>query len=299
MASLAARQHGVVARQQLVELGFGRSAIERRLLAGRLHRVHRGVYAVGHPRLSHLGRLMAAVLACGSDAVLSHHSAAALWTIKASARRLIDVTALRRNHGRRRRVALHLVRDLHSDDRACAHGIPVTSIARTLLDLAEVVQPHALARAVEEAERLQVFDLRAVDAVIERSRGHRGLGALKSAVLNYRELPPITRSELERRFLDLCRDAGLPLPAVNVWIAGHEVDVLWAEERLVVELDGRTYHQTRAAFERDRIRDEALQLAGYRVLRVTHRRLDTDTAAVMAAIRSLLSRAYPSGGDAS
>jgi uncharacterized protein DUF559 len=114
---------------------------------------------------------------------------------------------------------------------------------------------------------------------------------MKDALLSYREPPPITRSELERRFLDLCRDAGLPPPAVNAWVIDKEVDMLWAAQRLVVELDSRTYHQTRAAFERDRLRDAALQLAGYRVLRVTHRRLHTEPAAVIAAIRALLSSA--------
>jgi very-short-patch-repair endonuclease len=115
------------------------------------------------------------------------------------------------------------------------------------------------------------------------------VGALKDALTAYRDLPPVTRSELERSFLALCRDAGLPSPAVHVWIAGQEVDALWPDQRLVVELDGRTYHQTRAAFERDRLSDETVQLAGYRVLRVTRRRLDTDAAAVIGSIRSVLS----------
>jgi hypothetical protein len=134
-----------------------------------------------------------------------------------------------------------------------------------LLDLAPLIPAHALRRAIEQAERLQLFDLQAVDALIERSRRRPGVGALKDALTAYRDLPPVTRSELERRFLDSCRDAGLPSPAVNVWIADQEVDALWPDQRLVVEL------------------------GGYRVLRVTRRRLDTDAAAVIGAIRSLLS----------
>jgi uncharacterized protein DUF559/putative AbiEi antitoxin of type IV toxin-antitoxin system len=289
IALLAARQHGVVTRQQLVEVGLRPSAIEHRLRAMRLHPLHRGVYAVGRKDVSQLGRFMAAALACGPDAVLSHRSAAALWQLRTDDRRTIHVVALRSRHTRRRGIALHLVRTLHADDRASVKGIPVTSVPRTLLDLAEVVRSDVMERALEQAERLQLFDLRAVDELLERSHGRRGLGVLKRALAAYREPAAVTRSELERRFLDLCRDAGLPTPAVNTWVAGQEVDMVWPQQRLVVELDSRTYHQTRAAFDRDRIRDEALQIAGYRVLRVTARRLDTDAAAVIGATRSLLS----------
>jgi hypothetical protein len=288
VAEVAGRQHGVITHQQLLEVGFSRAGIQRRLRAGRLHRLHRGIYAVGHKALPKLGRLMAAVLACGPDALLSHHSSSGLWALRMTRRRLIDVTALRRNHAGRSGISVHLVDEIHPDDRAVVHGIPVTSVARTLLDLAGVVNKEALARAIEQAERLQLFDLRAIDAVIARSQGRRGVRALRRALVDYREPPHLTRSELERRFLDLCRDAGFPLPAMNVWVAGQEVDVMWEEERLAVELDGRSFHQTRAAFERDRLRDAALQLAGYRVLRVTRRRLETEPAAVVAAIRALL-----------
>ena len=254
----------------------------------RLHRLHRGVYAVGHANVSELGRLMAAVLACGRNAVLSHQSAAALWGIRASNRHLIDVTAGRSSRRSRGGIAVHLVRDLDPDDRTCIRRVPITTVARTLLDLAEVVREDALVRAVEQAERMQLFDLRAVDALIARRGGRRGLGRLKNALQGYRALPHLTRSELERRFLALCRAAGLPTPAVNAWLVGQEVDVLWAEHRLVVELDSHRHHGTRAAFERDRIRDAALQLAGYRVLRVTQLRLDSEPAAVIGAIRLLL-----------
>jgi Protein of unknown function (DUF559) len=151
-----------------------------------------------------------------------------------------------------------------------------------LLDLAEVVGEDALGRALEQAERLQLFDLAAVDALIERSAGRRGVGVLDRALAIYREPSHLTRSELERRFLTLCRDAGLPVPAANAWVIDQEVDVLWAEQRLVVELDSHRYHRTAAAFERDRVRDTALQLAGYRVLRVTRRRLDSEPGAVIA-----------------
>jgi uncharacterized protein DUF559 len=179
---------------------------------------------------------------------------------------------------------------LHLDDRAVREAMPVTSVARTLLDLAEVLRPHQLERVVEEAERLRLFDLRAVEEVCHRSHGRRGLGALRTVLAGVSPAAPLIRSELERRFLALCQEAGLPSPAMNVFVAGYEVDALWFEPRLVVELDGFAYHGDRAAFERDRIRDAALQLAGYRVLRLTPRRLEKEPAAVAETVRTLLGR---------
>jgi very-short-patch-repair endonuclease len=189
-------------------------------------------------------------------------------------------------------VIVHRVRRLHEDDGALVDGIPVTGVARTLLDLADVV-PQRLDRALEAAERLGLFDLAAVDALIARSRGHHGLGALAKALRDYRE-PPHTDSEMELDFVRLCRNAGLPAPSTSVLIAGHRVDAVWQQQRLVVELDGREFHRTRAAFERDRMRDADLQVAGYRVLRITHRRLTRYPGAVVNSLRLLLSRATTS-----
>jgi hypothetical protein len=287
IAELARRQHGVVARWQLTPLGLGRGAIGHRLLMGQMHRVHVGVYAVGHSLLSLHGRWMAAVLTCGPRSVLSHRDAAALWGIRASSRYVVDVTAPYGSRARRPGIEVHRTRRLDREDRDVEDGIPVTTVARTLLDLAEVVRLPDLERAVEAAERLRLFDLRAVEDTMARNRGRRGLRPLHQALEAYRPLPD-TRLELERRFLDLCREVGLPPPSVNVMLAGLEVDFAWQDARLVVEMDSRTYHMTRAAFERDRIRDASLQLAGYRVLRVTHRRLRHERAAVVRTIRSLL-----------
>jgi very-short-patch-repair endonuclease len=167
----------------------------------------------------------------------------------------------------------------------------VTSVARTLLDLAEVLSARRLLRVLEEAERLRLFDLDAIDRLAGRSHGRRGLGELRLALAGMDDEPPPTRSELERRFLELCRAEHLPPPAVNAWLAGFEVDALWPEQRLVVELDGYAFHGARAAFERDRVRDAAIQLAGYRVLRVTHRRLAAEPGAVAEAVRALLDAA--------
>ena len=287
IARLADRQHGVVARSQLMALGFGRGAINHRVGAGRLHRLHTGVYAVGHKRVSPHGRWMAAVLACGPTALLSHRSAAFLWGILPPFAYPPDVTTAGRCRGRPR-IVLHRSR-LHPDDCATRDHIPVTSVARTLLDLAEVVPQRHLARAMENAERRSLFDLTAVEQLVVRSRGRHGLAPLTAGLRDYRP-PEFTRSELEQRFLRLCEQAGVPPPAANLFIAGAEVDMSWPDHRLVVELDGHETHRTRAAFERDRQRDTALQLAGYRVLRITHRRLRSDPAAVLGAVRSLLDR---------
>jgi hypothetical protein len=282
IAALGERQHGVVAHRQLLAAGLGVSAIQRRVRAGRLHRLHRGVYAVGHRRVTASGRWMAAVLAYGPGALLSHRSAAALWELMPSARSLIDVTVERQRRAVSG-VAVHRTRRLRASDRARQDGIPVTSVMRTLADLADVARPDQLRRAVEEAEARGLFDLRALPDL----RGRPGRGRLQRLVADY-TVPPPTRSELERRFLGLCREAGLPPPGVNVLVAGILVDAVWEAHRLVVELDGHTYHRTRAAFEEDRRRDTALQVAGYRVVRVTQRRLTEAPGAVLAAVRLLL-----------
>jgi predicted transcriptional regulator of viral defense system len=287
LAALSARQHGVVARRQLVELGLHRNAIQHRLATGRLHPLYIGVYAVGHRAIGPHGRWMAAVLACGGEGVLSHRSAAALWGLRPTSRPDVEVSAPR-SRGGRKGIAVHRVRRLHPDDWAIQNGIPVTTVARTLLDLAEVTDRADLARAFEEAERLRLLDVRSIERLMRRSRGRRGLRPLAALIAQERAPLPATRSELERRFVEVCGEAGLPRPAVNVVVAGLEVDMVWADRKLAVELDGYAFHRTRAAFERDRIRDASLALAGYRVLRVTHRRLEHQPAAVAETVRSLL-----------
>ena len=288
VAALAARQHGVVEFGQLRRLGLGPGAIRHRAQTGRLHRLHRGVYAVGRASVPREGLWTAAVLACGPDAVLSHRSAAAHWGLLPDARAWIDVTVSGRRRASSGHIAVHNVRRLHADDRAEQDGVPVTSVARTLLDLAEVVSPRRLARAVGEAERLGSFDLREVQALCERSRGCRGVGRLTEAVRRYEPAAPFTRSGLERRLAELCERARLPRPAMNLYVAGHEVDAAWLDRGLVVEVDSFEFHRTRAAFEADRRRDAALQREGLRVLRVSDRRLDEDPAGVADDLRALL-----------
>lgn len=292
VAELAARQHGVVARAQLTEIGLGRGAIRRRLEAGRLLPVHRGVYAVGHRRISPRGRLMAAVLAAGPGALASHRSAAWMLELRRGGP-TPEVTVPTRTRGPRRNLLVHLARDLRTADRTERDGIPTTTVARTLLDLADVLRPRELERAFEDAERLRILDLGEVRALIARSPGRHGLARINALLSEHAEASFDTSSELERRFLDLCRCGGLPAPATNVLVAGYVVDVLWPESRLVVELDGHAYHRTRAAFERDRVRDAALQLAGYRVLRITYRRLELEPEAILAEVLKLLAMPPP------
>jgi hypothetical protein len=283
-----------VGYRQLLELGLSEDGVHGRVAAGRLHPVFRGAYAVGHPHLSIRGRWMAAVLACGPGAALSHRSAAALWEILVTGTGRIDVMTATRSRHNRRGIAHHRPRRLEQEDTAVKDGIPVTSVARTLLDLAALVNARRLRRALAEADRREVFDLGLVERLLDRTAGHRGRGRLQRALSEYRA-PPWTRSGLERLFLDLCDEACLPQPRVNSFVEGHEVDFVWAAQRLIVELDGYAYHHHRRAFEDDRARDAALQLAGYRVLRFTDRRLERDRAEVVRILRGLLNPSRASG----
>jgi Protein of unknown function (DUF559) len=286
IAALADRQHGVVARRQLSAVGLGSGAIQHRLSTGRLHRVFPGAFAVGRTGLTGHGIWMAAVLSCRDEALLSHRSAAALWGFAAHAGSSIDVTV----SGARRRgppgIRVH-GGILDAEDRASFNGIPVTSVPRTLLELAAVVDSNRLERAVEEAERIELFDLGALERLCERSARRRGSKRLRAVLEGIRPVPE-TRSELERRFIAVCRRADLPAPSINSWVEGYEVDALWEEGRLVVELDGYAFHRTRGSFERDRARDAALLLTRDRVLRVTARRLADDPDSVVEMVRRLL-----------
>jgi putative AbiEi antitoxin of type IV toxin-antitoxin system/uncharacterized protein DUF559 len=292
IAELADRQHGVVARSQLLERGVGRRAIARRLEAMHLRPLHRGVYAVGHRQISQLGRCMAAVLACGPGAVLSHRCAAVLWGILESWPSTIDITAPREL---RSRDALRVRRAWIADDeRTVEGGIPVTTVARTLLDLAAVLDLHQLNRALERAEALRLSDALPLAAVVARHRGRRGTANLKAAMKEGIR-PVVTKSELERRFLTFIDKAGLPRPRTNVWLQigddWIEVDCVWDEQRLIVELDSRAYHRTTAAFERDRRRDRRIQAAGWRPIRITDKMLRTERATLVADVRALVSAA--------
>lgn len=286
MAALAARQHGVVARRQLVALGYGRGAIGHRVEQGRLHRIHSGVYALGYDKLSRRGRWLAAVLAYGDEALLSHQSAAALWGLVRAPTLPVHVTSPSGRRGRRG-IALH-EGTIGAEDRATVDAIAVTSVARTLFDLAEVVDEGRLTRAFEEADRLRLLELRALTRLCEGGTGRRAVSPIRRLVAAVRE-PVVARSPLEERFAAFCHDHQLPPPTLNTLVLGFEVDALWPGRRLIVELDGFAYHCHRAAFERDRARDAALQAADYRVIRLTHRRLEGEGKTVAAELRRVLS----------
>jgi very-short-patch-repair endonuclease len=233
---------------------------------------------------------MAAVLACGEGALLSHRDAAALWNLRDTARSAIDVSVPGAKRRSRPRLTIHAAGEMHPDDRAEIDGIPVTSLARTLLDLAEGVPPTELRRAYEAAERLRVLDMKAVQELLQRSNGRRGVAALL-ALLDYDPEPATdSKSDLESMFLDLVREAGLPLPELNVLVDGYLVDAFWPGARLVVELQSYEHHAHRRAFERDNSKLARLQVAGYRVLPLTHRKLLDAGDWVVGAVRAMLDR---------
>jgi very-short-patch-repair endonuclease len=287
IGDLAGRQYGVVSRSQLLAMGIGAGAIHTRVRQHYLHRLHRGVYAVGHLALVPLAREMAAVLACGAKAAISHRSAAVVWhLLPASEDADIDVTVLT-GKGRRAGLRIHKSTRLSRQDIRHLRGLPVTTPSRTVIDLAECVTDRELERATHEAITRRLFNARRLRAELDRYRGRRGLGRLK-ALLENNGPSTLTRSEAEERFLALVRSAGLPAPEMNILVHGHEVDFLWREQALVVEVDGFQFHSNREAFERDRRRDAELQSAGLRVLRVTWRQIvDAPYATLTNLVRAL------------
>ena len=292
VAALAGRQHGVVARRQLLELGLGRGAIAHRVEGGRLHPLHRGVYAVGHRVPTTQRAWMAAVLVA-DGAVLSHRSAGALWGILGSARRNTEITVARYVRPRAR-IEIH-EGPLPPDEVTTRNGIAVTTPARTLLDLAAVVSPHHLERAATEAEIQRLTSPTSLAALVARYPTRTGTKAIRK-LLRTRDIGRnITKHQLELRFLAFLDAQRLTRPRINATVDLHpkprEVDCLWPYHRLVAELDGFATHGTRKAFEEDRERDRALLVAGYRVTRITWRQLAEDEQALAEALRSLLAPA--------
>jgi very-short-patch-repair endonuclease len=287
VAELAERQWGVVSLVQVRAAGLGRGAVEKAVRGGRLHRLYRGVYAVGHARLGREGRWLAAVLACGEGAVLSHRSAAAHWGLLATEQTCIEVTAARPRRGTAT-LRVHRARSLDARDTTIHHGIPTTTVARTLLDLAATTTPERLERALAQAERLRLYDHNAITDVIARTNGHRGRTILTHATA---QEPKLTRSEAEAIFLNLAREAGLPDPLTNFTLSAPdlprlEVDFYWPTYCLIVEIDGWETHRTKAAFEADRARDAALTAIGNRVLRFTWRAINNDSATVKRRLQA-------------
>jgi very-short-patch-repair endonuclease len=295
LAALAATQYGVATHAQLAELGFTRSAIGRAVERGRLHRLHRGVYAVGHAAITDHGTCLAAVLACGHGALLSHRSAGWLWGLLPACPIPAEVTAP--NRGRARvGIGLHRVAKLEEADLGRSEGIPVTAVPRTLLDIASSGATKCLQRSVDRAERLGLLDLIEIDAMLARNRGRSGVSALRDALGIYRD-PAFTRSRAERLLLDALRRTGVARPAVNAFVEGFEIDAYWEKERFAVEVDGWQFHRSRAAFESDPLRQEQLKLAGIDSIRVTARRLEREPQVVAGRIATLLAQRRRGGAQ--
>ena len=285
IAALAAAQHGVVSRSQLLALGLGRHRIEHRLAARRLQQVHRGVYAFGHRVLTVEGRWMAAVMAGGNGAVLSHASAATAWQLRPLGSGAIHVT-VPGDGGRRRRAGLRVHRSstIEVGDSTTHLAIPITVPARTLTDLAATLRGRPLEQAVDRAEQLRLVDFADLARRLTAHPTRPGSPSLRAVLSRYTAGSTVTRSEMEERFLALCDDHGLPRPEANTRIEGEEVDFAWRDARLIVEVDGYAYHRSPSAFESDRERDVMLVLAGWQVFRFTWTQISRRPGWVASAV---------------
>lgn len=288
IAKLAERQRGLVTRAQLLDLGLTRAAIDHRMKSARLHALYRGVYTVGHGQPAEGARELGAVLACGPRAAASHRSAAWLWRLQSRPPEDAEVSVVGRDCRSRPGLRVHTLAALDRRDLRRLGGIPITSPARTILDLAAVVQGRKLEQAVAEAQARRLISRSEVLSLIARVGPRPGVKPLRS-LLDAETSPVLTRSEAEERFLALLRSADLPAPEVNAQLLGrYEVDFVWRDRRLVVEIDGFAYHGSRAAFERDRVRDADLVAAGFRVIRITWRQLLAAPASVVARVAAAL-----------
>ena len=272
-------------------LGMGKDSIQHRIASGRLHSIHPGVYAVGHRLVSRTGRRMAAVLASGPEALLSHRSAAAAWGIRPTSRSRIDVTVAHRSRSSR---AIHRhVSEVPEDERAVHEGVPLTSVHRTIFDLAASEDVDALVAMIKEAEYLNRWDRLSLPDLLERYPGKRGSRKVRFALERLEEEPAGRKaSRLEERFAPFLRRHHLPLPRFNDWIdfgdKRYRVDCRWPGTNRIIELDGWQGHRTRSAFRDDRGRDRRLTAAGYTVTRLTWNQLDDEPEAVASDLRRLL-----------
>jgi very-short-patch-repair endonuclease len=286
--ALAADQHGVIARRQLLALGMGRQAITHRIKRGRLHRTRwRSVYAVGRPQLRRRGVLMAAVLAGGPEAVLSHPSAAELWAIRPHESCPIELSIPADRTCRRGGLVAH--RRMLAPGCVTNHdGIPVTTPVQTLIDLATCLSPHELEAAINAADRLELVDPEQLRAAIDEGQGQRGVAVLRE--LLDRSTFTLTDSQLERMFLALARRAGLPPPLTQQWINDFRVDFYWPDLGLVVETDGLRYHRTPHQQTVDRRRDQAHTAAGLTALRFSHAQVRYEAGHVQEVLASTARR---------
>ena len=293
IAELARGQYGVVSRRQLLEIGEKAKGIEHRLAIGRLHLLHHGVYAVGHRVVPRAGRWLAAVMAAGSDAVLSHWSAAALWMVRPNTRSIVDVITPHKSrswHG-----VLRHHKALPPDEVTVKDGIPITTVPRTIFDLAATEDIDAIAAMLRESEHRNLWDELSLWDLVERYPGRRGVRKVGLALRRISEEPSgRKRSRLEERFAPFVRRHRLPMPRFNDWILlgdkRYQVDCHWAGTAQIVELDGWEGHGTKTAFRADRERDRRLRVAGYSVTRLTWNQLRDEPEAIAGDLRVLLQR---------
>jgi predicted transcriptional regulator of viral defense system len=283
---LAESQHGVVARRQLLALSVGSELIRDRVNSGRLLRLHQGVFAVGHRRIGLHGRWMAAVLACGPNAYLSHGSAAQMWGLRGTRPpyEVIRTAGHRRPHG----VRLHQTRSLPEEDVTMESGIPVTTVERTLSDIAGRHDARQMEHALVAADRSRRLNWEELERVLEQSKGRKGRARLRRVAARVDPRAADAVSPLEVDFLALCQRADLPLPQVNVVVMDRVVDFLWPDAKVIVETDGYAFHGDRRSFERDRESTVMLTAAGYAVHRMTYRMLKSNPEPVLRLLRSAL-----------
>lgn len=290
--ALATRQHGVVERSQLLALGVSAGSVKRWLVAGRLRELHRGVYIVGHGSLTQRARWMAAVLACGEGAALSHRSAARLHGLISWNRGRVAVSTPARRRARPPGLAVHRIQRV---EPVLVEAIPCTPVARVIVDMAAISRRRTLELVIEEAAVLEVLDMRAIQTALDTIARPRGVRLLRAVLADHRPGTTMTRSGLEEAMLDLCRLAGLPRPLVNLHVALIDgtlvgVDFHWPVHRVVVETDSNRYHATHPKRRRDRAKDRALQLAGWIVLRVPEEDIADRPELILTDLRTALRR---------
>jgi hypothetical protein len=290
--ALATRQHGVIERGQLLVLGVSAGSVKRWLVAGRLRELHRGVYMVGHGSLTQRGRWMAAVLACGEGAALSHRSAARLHGLISWDRGRVAVSTPAGRRARPPGLAVHRIQRI---EPVLVEAIPCTPVARVIVDMAAISRRRTLELIIEETAVLEVLDMAAIQAVLDTIARPRGVRLLRAVLADHRPGTTMTRSGLEEAMLDLCRLAGLPRPLVNRHVALIDgtlvgVDFHWPNHRVIVETDSNRYHATDPKRRRDRAKDRALQLAGWIVLRVPEEDLADRPELILTDLRTALRR---------
>jgi len=281
VARIAAKQWGVVSRVQLLDVGLTNSTIDRWLRGGRLHRIHRGVYALGHTAIGVTGRVVAALLWAGPRALLSHTTAAWWWGIITVEPTVIYLSVPGRAKSTKG-IRVHRPRELEGTTH---RRLPVTTVSRTLMDISSMLQFRDLRKALAEADFLRLLDV----GELRATRGHPGGAKLTRALKRHQPRLARTRSDLEIDFIELCEDHALPMPEINSWRAGFMVDAVWESRRLVVEVDGGAAHGTPARAEEDRRRELVLRGAGYRTIRYTYRQVTEDPEVVAEDLRAQLS----------